>query len=64
MIPSDTNTITHGLCRDCGKGGFLADGLCRDCIQKRAVDEHFAPDNDLRNPQIPPVVRIRKGWGV
>ena len=62
MINADTKTITHGLCRDCGKGGFLADGLCKDCIQRRAEVEHFTmPTVDVLEA-MPKVITIKKQW--
>lgn len=62
MISADTKIVTHGLCRDCGKGGFLADYLCKDCIQRRAVDEHFAPATVDALGAMPRVVKIKKQW--
>ena len=62
MIPSNASILTHGLCRECGKGGFLADGLCKDCIQLRAVDEHFATPTIDTLEAMPKIVKIKKRW--
>lgn len=62
MIPLNAKTTSHGLCRDCGKGGFLADDLCKDCIQRRAVDEHFTLPTIDALEAMPKVVKIKKGW--
>lgn len=62
MIPGAISTVTHGLCKNCGKGGFLADELCRGCIQRRAEVEHFAPATVDKLEARPRVVKIKKRW--